>query len=219
MQRKADAVRPTRHSATVAVRRGASAHAAVHAACGPASAGRPRRPQQPRSELARPPGSLHLRRARRRSIGFIVGTDGLSVNAPRWWAWATSNGRCKTRPAGSCRQFAPGGWRPAAAGLRRPGSTGATAPASPPWATPSPRGARPAPAAPNCTGPAPRTSGCPDALPPLPQAAPAARGPAPGRSPAQIRDLVQSWLRRQARRCSRRAASTLPRSWACAARG
>ena len=25
-----------------------------------------------------------LRRARRRSIGFIVGTDGLSVNAPRW---------------------------------------------------------------------------------------------------------------------------------------
>ena len=29
-----------------------------------------------------------FRRARRRSIGFVVGTDGLSVSAPRWVAVA-----------------------------------------------------------------------------------------------------------------------------------
>ncbi len=38
-----------------------------------------------------------LRRARRRSIGFIVGTEGLSVNAPRWVAMSDIEGALREK--------------------------------------------------------------------------------------------------------------------------
>lgn len=56
----------------------------------------PAPPVQPRPHAAHPPGNLRaivldgqtvpyaLRRSRRRSIGFVIGADGLAVSAPRW---------------------------------------------------------------------------------------------------------------------------------------
>lgn len=60
----------------------------------PAPAAEPPVPhfQHPRAArsivLAGHPVGYEFRRARRRSIGFVVGTDGLSVSAPRWVALA-----------------------------------------------------------------------------------------------------------------------------------
>ena len=50
--------------------------------------------------------AYELRRARRRSIGFVVGADGLAVSAPRWVGHAaTSRRRCGRRPTGSCASW------------------------------------------------------------------------------------------------------------------
>jgi len=43
-----------------------------------------------------------LQRSRRRTIGFLIGDDGLRVTAPRWSAWPRSTARSARRRAGSC---------------------------------------------------------------------------------------------------------------------
>ena len=138
-----------------------------------------------------------LRRARRRSIGFIVGTDGLSVNAPRWVGlgdieralqdkagWILRK-LAEQRDRGQRLQAARVDWRD---GTRLPylGDTVTVV------LDPRTRGAE-------LHRACPAESGCPDALPPLPQQHLLHVGLPQGASPAQIRDLVQSWLQRQAR--------------------
>ena len=58
----------------------------------PAPSPQPPRFQHPRAQrrvlLGEYPVGYEFRRARRRSIGFVVGIDGLSVSAPRWVALA-----------------------------------------------------------------------------------------------------------------------------------
>ena len=39
-----------------------------------------------------------LRRSRRRSIGFVVGVDGLAVNAPAWVGVRVARAACGRRP-------------------------------------------------------------------------------------------------------------------------
>ena len=62
----------------------------VPASAPPAPAVAPRRFQHPRAQRSIALGGhqvgYEFRRARRRSIGFVVGVDGLSVSAPRWVA-------------------------------------------------------------------------------------------------------------------------------------
>ena len=45
-----------------------------------------------------------VQRARRRSIGMVVGVEGLTVRAPRWVAWA-DEGQGPTNHRGSYRRF------------------------------------------------------------------------------------------------------------------
>ena len=74
---------------------GTPAAARPAASAAPAPAGAPLRPPRfhhPRAQrsvqLGEFPVGYEFRRARRRSIGFVVGIEGLSVSAPRWVALA-----------------------------------------------------------------------------------------------------------------------------------
>ncbi len=129
-----------------------------------------------------------LRRARRRSIGFVVGTEGLSVNAPRWVGLGDIEAALQAKAAWILRKLGEQrerGQRLQAA--RVDWRDGTTLPFLGDTITvvldPRARGAQlePAPAAPPTARRLLRVG--------LPHTA----------SPQQIRDLVQSWLQRQAR--------------------
>ena len=128
--------------------------------------------------------AYELRRARRRSIGFVIGGDGLSVSAPRWVALHDVEAALREKSAWILRKLheqrersrrvarARIDWRDGAvlpflgspvAVVLDPGAVGAVL---------------------DATGLAPQLR----------------LGLAPSASPAQIRDTVQSWLQRQARR-------------------
>jgi predicted metal-dependent hydrolase len=138
-----------------------------------------------------------LRRARRRSIGFVVGTEGLSVNAPRWVGLADIEAALRDKGGWILRklreqreraqrlQAARVEWRDGTA-LPYLGETLVVV------LDPRTRGA----ALQDEAAPAPGAQGDLPAVPRrllrvgLPHTA----------TPAQIRDTVQSWLQRQARR-------------------
>ena len=138
-----------------------------------------------------------LRRARRRSIGFVVGTDGLSVNAPRWVGIAEiDKALCdkaawilrklgEQRERASRLQAARVEWRDGTS-LPFLGDTIVVV------LDPRTRGAALQPADAEAPG---ATQGQLQGVPQrllhvgLPHTA----------TPVQIRDLVQSWLQRQAR--------------------
>lgn len=131
-----------------------------------------------------------LRRARRRSIGFVVGTEGLSVNAPRWVTLADIDRALRDKSAWILRKLAEQrerGQRLQAArvdwrdGTCLPYLGGQLAIVL----DPKTRGAVLHPGAVSADGtatPARLHIGAPQ-----------------GAGPGQIRDLVQSWLQRQAR--------------------
>lgn len=139
-----------------------------------------------------------LRRARRRSIGFVVGTEGLSVNAPRWVGIGDIEAALQAKAAWILRKLGEQrerGQRLQAARVDwRDGTTlpflGETVQV---MLDPLARGAQleasPEPAEPRDPS-APRPPRAPRLLRVgLPHTA----------TPPQIRDLVQSWLQRQAR--------------------
>ena len=132
-----------------------------------------------------------LRRARRRSIGFVVGTEGLSVNAPRWVTLADIDRALREKSAWILRKLAE--QRDRAQRLqaaRVDWSDGTRLPYLGGQITvvldPKARGAVLHTGEPTAAGAAPGTArlhlGAPQ-----------------GAGASQIRDLVQSWLQRQAR--------------------
>ncbi len=132
-----------------------------------------------------------LRRARRRSIGFVVGTEGLSVNAPRWVTLADIERALRDKSAWILRKLAEQrerGQRLQAArvdwrdGTCLPYLGGQLVIVLDPKA----RGAVLHP-------------GVVSADDGTPAAARLHIGAPQGAGPGQIRDLVQSWLQRQAR--------------------
>ncbi|MEY4752239.1 MAG: hypothetical protein RIQ60_4453 [Pseudomonadota bacterium] len=131
--------------------------------------------------------AYELRRARRRSIGFVVGTEGLSVSAPRWVGQAEIDAAMIGKAGWIVRKLLDQSER-----LKR------VAAARIPWGD----GAElPYLGAPVRLSLDARVSGvvlaAPAAEPGLPRLLRV--GLAATAEPAQIRDAVQSWLQRQAR--------------------
>ncbi len=175
-------------------------------------------PALPPSVIAHPRGQRHvqlhghlvgyeLRRARRRSIGFAVDLEGLSVAAPRWVTIGDIESALRHRADWILRKLveqrdrarrleaARVDWRdgtqlPYLGGLLclrlAPEARGAVLDAAAPHGGPLARERAPAARA--------------DTPSPAAPAGTLRLGLPPGAEPAQIRDLVQGWLQRQARR-------------------
>ncbi len=131
-----------------------------------------------------------FRRARRRSIGFVVGVEGLAVSAPRWVGMGDVEAALQAKAGWICGKLASS--RSARGACRPRASVGATARRS----VSRRAGDRRARSARDRRGaqhrPAPRCRAWRGLTLHigLPHTA----------EPAQIRDAVQSWLQRQARR-------------------
>ena len=138
--------------------------------------------------------AYELRRARRRSIGFVVGVEGLSVAAPRWVGQGDIDAALREKAAWILRKLAEQherGERLQAA--RVDWRDGTTVPflGEPVIVVLDPRaGTAPGGALLNTAA---------DALPSVPRLTLHLALPQHA-APAQIRDAVQSWLQRQARR-------------------
>ena len=174
------------------------AAAARPTAAAPAGAVLPAIFRHPRAEremlLGEHRVAYELRRARRRSIGFVIGTEGLSVAAPRWVGQGDIDAALREKAAWILRKLAEQrerGERLLAA--RVDWRDGATIPflGEPVVVVLDPRaGTTPA-------GALLQTAA--DALPGVPRLTLRLALPQHA-APAQIRDAVQSWLQRQARR-------------------
>ena len=146
--------------------------------------------------------AYELRRSRRRSIGFVVGAEGLSVSAPKWVGLGDIESALREKSAWILRKLqeqrergqrltaAKVDWRDGTAIpflgqsvilLLDHRTTGAVLHTDPATAT------------------ATATASTTDTLPGVPRLT-LHLGLSPSASPEQIRDAVQSWLQRQARR-------------------
>ena len=134
--------------------------------------------------------AYELRRARRRSIGFVVGAEGLSVSAPRWVGVAEVEAALREKSAWILRKLQEQrerGQRLAAARVDWLDGTAVPFLGETVIVVLDPR----------TTGAVLNTAA--DALPGVPRLT-LHLGLPQAAAPAQIRDAVQSWLQRQARR-------------------
>lgn len=134
--------------------------------------------------------AYELRRARRRSIGFVVGAEGLSVSAPRWVGVAEVEAALREKSAWILRKLQEQrerGQRLAAARVDWQDGTAIPFLGETVTVVLDPR----------TTGAVLNSAA--DALPGVPRLT-LHLGLPQAAEPAQIRDAVQSWLQRQARR-------------------
>ncbi len=134
--------------------------------------------------------AYELRRARRRSIGFVVGAEGLSVSAPRWVGVGEVEAALREKSAWILRKLQEQrerGQRLAAARVDWQDGTAIPFLGETVIVVLDPR----------TTGAMLNTAA--DALPGVPRLT-LHLGLPQAAAPAQIRDAVQSWLQRQARR-------------------
>ena len=134
--------------------------------------------------------AYELRRARRRSIGFVVGAEGLSVSAPRWVGVGEVESALREKAAWILRKLheqRERGQRLAAARVDWRDGTAIPFLGDTVIVVLDPR----------TTGAVLNTAA--DALPGVPRLT-LHLGLPQGSAPEQIRDAVQSWLQRQARR-------------------
>ena len=134
--------------------------------------------------------AYELRRARRRSIGFVVGAEGLSVSAPRWVGVGEVESALREKAAWILRKLheqRERGQRLAAARVDWRDGTAIPFLGETVIVVLDPR----------TTGAVLNTAA--DALPGVPRLT-LHLGLPQGSAPEQIRDAVQSWLQRQARR-------------------
>ena len=134
--------------------------------------------------------AFELRRSRRRSIGFVVGPEGLSVSAPRWVGMAEIDAALREKEIWILRKLQEQRERAARLVMARiDWREGATLPflGESVILVLDPR----------CSGAVLHTDAM--ALPGVPRLT-LHLGLPQSAAPAQLRDLVQSWLQRQARR-------------------